>query len=281
MTLTRVGLPRDALDHIENRISFARADALLGECVAMTGCAHFGLLLGSRWGLSQFGTLGELMRHSPSVEEALHSMAVYQRLDSDGGAVFVLEQESSISMGYAIYRKGVHHPDQIYDTALAITCNLLRELCGSHWVASEVDFSRAQPVDQTPYWQHFRAPLRFDCEHSAIWFPARWQEQPILGADPERYRAMTAVLEEAGRGGGLVSQVHRALRLLLLAGKSSGDELAQTLSLHRRTLNRRLRAHGTTFQEILDGCVSRWRASCSSTPSRRSMKSRLRFAMQT
>ena len=141
---------------------------MMGECVAMTGCAHFGLLIGSRWGLSQFGALGELMRHSRTVGEALRSMAVYQRLNSDTGAVFLLEQEGTISMGYAIYRKDVRHPDQIYDTALAITCNLLRELCGSRWVASEVAFSRTQPVDQTPYRRHFRAPLRFDRAHSAV-----------------------------------------------------------------------------------------------------------------
>lgn len=40
--------------------------------------------------------------------------------------------------------------------------------------------------------------------------------------------------------------------VLLLAGTSSGDELAQALSRHRRALSRRLRAQGTTFQKVLD-----------------------------
>jgi AraC-like DNA-binding protein len=119
-------------------------------------------------------------------------------------------------------------------------------------VASEAVFSRAQPVDQTPYRQHFRAPLRFDREHSAVRFPAHWQAHLIPGADAERRRALAALLEVADSGVQMVSQLHRALRLLLLAGKSSGDELAQTLSLHRRTLSRRLRAQGTTFQKVLD-----------------------------
>lgn len=52
--------------------------------------------------------------------------------------------------------------------------------------------------------------------------------------------------------GHLVAQLHRALRLLLLAGKSSGDDLAQSLSLQRCTLSGRLRARGTTFQKVLD-----------------------------
>ena len=40
--------------------------------------------------------------------------------------------------------------------------------------------------------------------------------------------------------------------MLLIKGQSSGNEVAQILSLQRRTLNRRLRAEGTTFQKLLD-----------------------------
>lgn len=250
--LTKVELPAAALDHMDNRIAFAAADALLGECVARTGCPHFGLLVGRRWGLVQFGALGELMRNSRTVGDALRSMAVYQRLNSDAGAVFLLEQEGTVSMGYTVYRKDVRHPEQIYDGALAITFNLLRELCGPRFAASEVTFSRGEPLDPAPYRQHFRAPLRFDREHSAVRFPAHWQEQPISGADAARRRTLTATLATVDSGGHLILQLHRALRLLLLEGKSSGDELAQTLSLHRRTLSRRLRAQGTTFQSVLD-----------------------------
>jgi len=39
---------------------------------------------------------------------------------------------------------------------------------------------------------------------------------------------------------------------LLLNGKTSGDDLALMLLMHRRTLNRRLRELGTTFQGVLD-----------------------------
>jgi AraC-like DNA-binding protein len=69
-------------------------------------------------------------------------------------------------------------------------------------------------------------------------------------ANAKRFRE----LEEQARAVGvaLVAQLRRALRILLLGGRSSGDEVAQILSMHRRTLNRRLRAQGITFQQILD-----------------------------
>jgi len=42
------------------------------------------------------------------------------------------------------------------------------------------------------------------------------------------------------------------LRLLMLSGHVSGEDTARMLSMHRRTLNRRLKAQGTTFQSVLD-----------------------------
>jgi hypothetical protein len=75
--LGQVGLSANVLDDPENRVAFAAADRLLGACVTATGCAHFGLLVGIRWGLGYFGALGELMRNARTVGEALQDMAVY------------------------------------------------------------------------------------------------------------------------------------------------------------------------------------------------------------
>jgi AraC-like DNA-binding protein len=54
--------------------------------------------------------------------------------------------------------------------------------------------------------------------------------------------------------------MRRLLRTLLLERKASGDEVAHILSMHRRTLNRRLEAQGTSFQNILDEV--RFEAAC-------------------
>jgi hypothetical protein len=48
------------------------------------------LLVGQRWHLSHFGTLGELMKNSHTVGAALRRLVVYQHLNSDAGAAFLL-----------------------------------------------------------------------------------------------------------------------------------------------------------------------------------------------
>lgn len=249
--LASAGLGLHALDSAHATIPFLAAARLLDAGARATGHAHFGLLAGQRWSVAHFGGLGQLMLNSPTVGDALRSFCVFQRLNSDVGAAFLLDHRDTVSFGYAIYRENVPHPEHVYDAAMAVACNLLRELCGPRWVPTEVVFARHGPGDPTPYRQQFRAPARFDHEYSAVRFPARWCEQPIEGADPERWRELSERLA-VNAPVDLISQLRRSLRLLLLYGKSSGDDLARTLSLHRRTLNRRLQAQGITFQRVLD-----------------------------
>jgi AraC-like DNA-binding protein len=249
--LAAAGLDARALEHVDGTVPFLAAAELLGSAAQHTSCLHFGLLAGQRWSLSHYGALGQLMLNSATVGEALRNMSVFQSLNSDVGAVFLLDHQGMTSVGYTIYRPSVPHPEHVYDLAMAFTCNVMRELCGPRWTAAEVVLARREPSDPTPYRRHFRAPVRFDHEYSAVRFPVRWCQQPIEGADAERCRELTERLSANGRVD-LLAHLRRCLRLLLLYGKSSGDDLAQTLSLHRRTLNRRLRAQGTTFQKVLD-----------------------------
>jgi hypothetical protein len=58
----------------------------------------------------------------------------------------------------------------------------------------------------------------------------------------------------------VVFRLRRTLRIMLLAQGASGDEVARLLSMHHRTLNRRLKAEGTTFQQLLDEV--RFEAAC-------------------
>jgi AraC-like DNA-binding protein len=83
-----------------------------------------------------------------------------------------------------------------------------------------------------------------------MFFPAHLLHRPMPDANSKRFKELEARAQTAGVE--LPIQLRRTLRTLLLAGRSSGDEVAGILSMHRRTLNRRLKAQGTTFQEILD-----------------------------
>lgn len=249
--ISGAGLDLGALSHVDHKVGYGQVTRLLHACARRTGLPHFGVLAGQRWSLSHFGALGEAMTASRTVGDALEALATFQHRYSDAGAAFLLGHGDTISLGYVVYRRDIDHLELAYDVAMAFGCNLLRELCGADWQATEVVLARTQPVDCVPYRLHFQAPLRFDQDHCAIRFPVRWLDRPVATADSGR-AAIQPVWAVDPEDHDLVHHTYRNLRLLLLEGKCAGDDLASKLSLHRRTLNRRLKDHGTTFRRILD-----------------------------
>src|SRR5690242_13797897 len=83
VALTAAGLAAEALVDPESRISYAALGRLMRESVELTQCAHFGLLAGRIWHLSDLGLVGELMRHSPTVGDALRKLVLCQHLNSE------------------------------------------------------------------------------------------------------------------------------------------------------------------------------------------------------
>jgi len=251
VALSAAGLATDALDDSERRISYLALGRLMCKSVELTQCAHFGLLAGRMWHLSDLGLVGELMRHSPTVGEALRKLVLCQHLNSEAAVAFIREQASVVDLGCAVYGSSVTGIEQFCDAYLAAGVNFLRELCGPGWKPTEVFLPYAMPRDCLQYRLFFKVQPHFNAEFCALRFSASWMTKAVDGAEPARLRAAEQEATTVGQPS-LIQQVSRALRILLLSGRSSGDDVANMLSMHRRTLNRRLKAQGTTFQMVLD-----------------------------
>ena len=249
--LAATGIDPDALASPENRIPYTAMGRLLDEAAGATGCPHLGLLAGRACHLASLGVVGEIVVNSPTVGDALRALCHFQRLNADGGAAFLLERGGVVDLGYAVYHGGARGVDQIYDLAMSIGFNIVRELCGSSWLPTAVFLAHAIPADVRQYRSLFGITPRFDAEASAIRFPGHWMKRPIAGADSVR-RLDAETCAMVGLPMTLQVQVCRVLRMQLLHGTCTGDDVARVLSMHRRTLNRHLKAEGTTFQRILD-----------------------------
>jgi len=249
--LASAGLAPAALAGPEERVPFVSLAGLLQEAAQRTRCPHFGLLAGRLWYLRDLGVVGAVTRHSPIVGEALRALTARQHLNSGGGLTFLVERGEAVDLGYAIYHPDVEETAQLNASAMAAAFNFIRELCGPRWLPLEVLLPHARPDDVAPYRQAFKAPVRFDAELCAIRFANHWMERAIDGADAAKRRRAESRADTMGDEL-LLAQVFRASRTLLLQGNDSGDDVADMLSMHRRTLNRRLKAEGTTFREVLD-----------------------------
>lgn len=249
--LAAAGLHESAFDQADNTIPYAAFGRFVHAAAQATACEHFGLLLGKAWELRHLGLPGQLVRHAPTVRDAVQSVCVHHHLNSQGGLVYLREHGAVAEVGYAIYQRGIVGARQIYGAVLAVEVGVMRELCGPAWVPSEVLLAHTAPADASPYRGLFRCAVRFNAERCAMRFPADWLDRPVPGADAAERRRLQA-LANAQAQPDLVDKVTRSLRALLANQVASGDAVAELLAMHRRTLNRRLQALGTTFREVLE-----------------------------
>ena len=252
--LASVGFELSVFDNPENRVSFARAGALLEACVAATGVPHFGLLAGSRFDLSMLGVLAQLMRSSDSVRTALQQLVRHLHLNDRGAVGFMVDlNRERFALGYAIYRSDTPGIDQIYDLAMANGVQIMRSLCGPAWKPTLVSFAHGTPPDVAPYNRYFRAPLQFDAAHSEMIVASRWLDQPLAEADPAVRMAAerVALADERGADGRFVERARQAVQGLVMSGGASSPRVAELLGINERVLRRHLHAEGTSIHQLV------------------------------
>jgi AraC-like DNA-binding protein len=157
-------------------------------------------------------------------------------------------------LSYGIYEPGVEGTDQLADLAMAVAFIQMRSLCGSAWVPSEVLLPHRRPAEVAPFNRFFGVPIRYDAEQAALVFPASWLEHAVPGADPGLHDLLREQLEQVSPplSDDLPDQTRRMVRTLLTNDQCSVEHAAHLFSIHRRTLNRRLKAAGTGFHVLVD-----------------------------
>lgn len=251
--LAEVGIDLALFDDPENSISFAKIGQLFKLCVERTGLPHFGLLVGQNAGSNVLGRLGEFAIHSPDVGSALNNMIRHLCIH-DRGSIPTLTTNNGVAIfGYAIYQPMPGSASQVCMAAMAINCNIMRTLCGEAWSPSQVLFTLAQPDDIHPLTSFFNSKLTFNSDVNALIFPEHWLHKLIPGADAQQYSAlvkeMTVIKSRVDVD--LLEQIVSLLHSLLVSGKCSETEHAKVLSMHPRTLNRRLKERETTFRSLV------------------------------
>lgn len=256
--LNAAGVPADVFEDPDNLISYPDAGRLLAESVRNTNCGHVGLLVGQRSRLATMGLAGQVALCADTVGQGLQNFADFFPLQNTAATVRVVRSGEFARLTYAITEPGMGDTGQLQLGAMALEFNILRELCGPGWRPTMVTVASGAPSNLRPCRQFFRAPLRFDCEESAVVFESRWLDRPLPPVEPlVRCRVEAAVRERyAAMLDDFPRTVRRILRQQLLTNSCSMDYVAGRLGVHRRTLDRRLKSYGVSYGDVVESVKS-------------------------
>jgi AraC-like DNA-binding protein len=254
--LTEAGVDVDIFNDPDNTISFSAHSRLIAHCAAVTDCEHFGLLTGQHAGLHSLGLMGLLVKYSPDVSTALNNLNSFFHLHTRAAVLSVEEHGSVAVLGYRIVQGWVEGNDLVSEGALAVLFNIMRELCGPRWAPTEVWSARKKPENVAPYRQFFKVRLRFDAEQDALLFPSTWLTQalPEVHAEVRQLVQKQIDLLVAQHPDDFPQQVRNVLHAALISGDARATRVATLLSIHPRTLHRRLQAFGLGYQQLVDEC---------------------------
>ncbi len=253
-----VGLEPALFADPENVIPFSDVGRLLVHAAAITGSPYPGLELGRSLGLDVLGALGKAIRFAPDLGTALRILILHFHLHDRGAIPSLWEFHDRAMFGYTLYCSDVPGTDHIYDAALVIARNMFLELLGNEWRMTEVRLFREAPDDLKLFRRHFGTRVRYGAERAGIAFPASDLSRPLRQADPDAFASALRDLEDRENTGDISTLAHKVRRVLyrMFVDGSGSDgvqllEIARLFALHPRTLNRRLRAEGTTFNALL------------------------------
>ncbi len=233
------------------RLTIDQVGRLIVTCEEMTGCAHIGLLLGRRAGVTATGMAGEFLRHAGTVEEALRMFVAHMHIHDRGAvAALWLMSQRRARLAYVIYHPGTPGAAHITDASLTILVAIMRQLCGPSWLPTTVLLPRARPASLAPYRAAFRAPLRFDAPVAAIEFPATDLDRQVVGSSADELVRRLARPSSSGAASA-TDAVLRTLARLVPASRPSVERVATAVGVSQRRLHERLAAEGTRYSDLL------------------------------
>ena len=224
------------------------------EAIKAMGDPGLGLSVGPRYHLSTYGMLGLAMMSSATLYDGLYTISglhglCWTRLRWR----LLIVGETGLLAGREVEPLDpcLHYMCERDFSALVINCS---EMLGKEMPLQEVYFSYPRPDYAQQYESVFNCPVRFGAERNALVFDASLLEAPLPQANKAIYQVCYTQCEDlVARLSGentyaemveylMVDGVHNFLSL---------QQVAEKLQLSTRSVSRKLKAEGTSFNELL------------------------------
>ncbi len=258
--LERVQLSPQILAQRDQRIAASTYLELLGHGVRLTGDELMGLHLGEAVRPGYYGVLGYLIMSCATLADALHRQARYAALVGNLGQVDLADEPPRAGLEPQVAHSWQpllpQQKRQLSEETLAGWVTFGHWISGLDIPPTEVRFQHAAPADTAEYQRIFRCPVLFDQADNALIFPKRLLATPLGQADAQVRLMLDAyadrLLGEIQQGHSVLDRARLELSRQLPEVGADLQQIAARLALSPRTLQRRLREAGLSFNQLVD-----------------------------
>jgi AraC-like DNA-binding protein len=253
--LRNAGVERSTLLRRDGFIRSSVFSRLLEESARSTGDCCFGMHFGARFDPRDIGILAYVVVNSATIAAALRNVERYLHIHNHAPNVsFGIEGKR----GYLRYLlRGSENASlrQHNEYSMAVLVKTLRGAAGAAWTPSEIRFVHRRN-GACDYRAVFDSRVRFGCASNALIVERDFVECCVAAADPKLYRALRGHLDRALAGTQqedvLLEAIRSAIGASLECGDAKLERIAAKLAVNARTLERRLKAHGVLYRDLLE-----------------------------
>ncbi len=252
------GLPVTALDTDDLLVSDYAVGAVLELAAHRLRCPDLGLRISRRQDLAMLGPLALAIGNSPTLADVMNCTARYLFVHARALSLTVepdpYGDERVIALRYGV-PPGTPSPVQGTDLGLAFVHHtILQRLATERYGLRSVELPYRPAAPLSVYEEFFGAPVRIERPAALLRVPSSLATRPLSGGDAHLHRLAMAFLAELTGGAGteIAPRVRAAVQRLLGTAAPEIGAVARLLTVHPRTLQRRLAAEGTSFAAILD-----------------------------
>lgn len=251
----RAGLDPAKLEDPDARFPIEGMGRLWRLAAQVTGDPFFGLKTASYWHPTTLNALGYSWMASDSLRAALVRMSRYGRLVSTVAEMNLEEFDDNFAFKLRSQIARVDLPGEAIDAALATIVKMCRVSYGEDFHPLRVVTQRPEFDDPTCYQEYFHAPVEFSADENALYFSKNSLEAHLPTANPRLARVNDQVITEylaQFDKTSTATRVRGKLIDLLATGNVTQQDVADSLHLSLRTLQRRLREEKTSYKDLLD-----------------------------
>ncbi|HJV94790.1 MAG TPA: AraC family transcriptional regulator [Albitalea sp.] len=249
------GIDLDELAAPAARCSSAKVSQLWQLAAQRSGNPAIGLVAPHVVRPANFEVVGYAMMSSPNLYAGLERLVRYLRIISDAVTVTLSPRGDQCRVSLEILGGHQLAPRQRFEFSLLSVLTFCRWISGRDLRPLAVELTHPAPADLQPYDEAFRCPLRFDAPDNALVFARADLDLPLPTADPKLAELHDRFAGERVDQLGSAQTTYSARELIIRSlpdGEPKREDIARALHMSERTLQRRFREEGVSFQQLLD-----------------------------
>jgi AraC-like DNA-binding protein len=250
--LQAAGLSAEALHDPTARYPIRNVSRMWELANQQMGDPAFGLRVPKYIRHTTFHALGYAVLASPTSGDALERIVRYCQVVTDSGMLKLESRGDELVLfvipSFPHSRGGMAFRDSV----MSIIVRAMRLLMGRSFNARKVTLNREPGRDLAPYERFFGCPVERG-EQDTLHFEASLLQRPLPTGNPELARHNDAAVREylARVETGTIVDRARAAIAEQTTRDVSPDSVARKLGMSLRSLQRSLREHGTSYEDLL------------------------------